>query len=154
MVTMGVAEQAAIVAAGIFFLTGLLTGVWKYLQIRRSEKARAHYYVDVAHRASLMYSFAALLLAVFASISTLPEQVELWAVLVQVVFFALAIGAYVLHGALGDTSNQLRRPHRLGSRQLPAPAMTAFMVALVLAEVGGFLVLFFGVLRALGLAWA
>lgn len=152
MITTGMAEQVAIVSAGIFFLAGLLTGVWKYLQIRASERARAHYYVDVAHRASLMYSFAALLLAVFASISTLSERVELWAVLVQVVFFALAIGAYVVHGALGDTSNQLRRPHRLGARHVPPFAMTAFMAALVLAEVGGFLVLFFGVLRALGLA--
>ena len=52
-------QQLSIVAAGVFFLTGLLTGVWKYLQIRASEEAEAHPYVDIAHRSSLMYSFAA-----------------------------------------------------------------------------------------------
>ena len=62
-------QQLGIVAAGVFFLTALLTGVWKYLQIRASENATAHPYVDIAHRASLMYSFAALLLAEFAVIS-------------------------------------------------------------------------------------
>lgn len=146
---MSPAEKLAIVAAGVFFLTGLLTGVWKYLQVAASEKARAHHYVDVAHRAALLYSFAALLLAVFAGISRLPDGIELPATAMPLLFFALAIGSYVLHGALGDTTNQLRRPHVLGAWRVPAPMMTAFMWALVVAETGGFLVLFGGVLLAI-----
>ena len=74
------AESLAVVMAGVFFLNGLLTGVWKYLQIRSSESATAHPYVDIAHRASLLYSFAALLLAKFAEISQLPSNVEFFAV--------------------------------------------------------------------------
>jgi hypothetical protein len=97
-----------------------------------------------------MYSFAALLLAAFALVSALPGQVEFWATLLQVVFFALAIASYVLHGLLGDTSNQLRRPHRLGKAKVPVPAMFLFMLLLILAETGGFLVLFYGVLQAVG----
>jgi hypothetical protein len=77
---MGSAEAIAIIAAGVFFLSGLLTGVWKYLQIKSSETATAHPYVDIAHRASLLYSFAALLLARFCEISQLPTTVEIWAV--------------------------------------------------------------------------
>ena len=52
------AYQLAIVAAGVFFLTALLTGIWKYLEIAASEDGLAHPYIDTAHRASLMYSFA------------------------------------------------------------------------------------------------
>ena len=58
------AVALAVLAAGVFFLVGLLTGAWKYRAMMRSERAVAPTYVDVAHRASLLYSFAALLLAV------------------------------------------------------------------------------------------
>ena len=109
------ADQWALWGCGIYFLTGLLTGVWKYWQIATNEKGRAHYYVDVAHRASLMYAFA-----------------------------CLAIGSYILHGFLQDTRNQLQRPHRLGGGSVPELAMSTFMVSLIVAEVGGFAVLFAG----------
>jgi hypothetical protein len=127
------ASTLALWSCGLFFLTGLLTGVWKYVQIRGSDKARAHYYVDVAHRASLMYAFACLVLERFASLSVWPEWVNV-----------LAVGSYILHGALKDTRNQLQKPHAFGSGFLPAGLMTAFMWALVAGEIGGFLVLFAG----------
>lgn len=139
----------AIVSAGVFFLVALLTGVWKYVQIRASENASAHPYVDIAHRASLMYSFAALLLARFAEISQLPENMEWWAVLLPVVYFAYAILLYIIHGALKDTENQLKPPFRMGSLVLPSAFVGLSMWSLVVAEIGGFLVLFYGVLAAL-----
>ena len=142
-------QQLGIIAAGVFFLTALLTGVWKYLQIRASEKAEAHPYVDIAHRASLMYSFAALLLAEFAVISQLPPRVEFWAVTFPVLYFGFAILTYILHGALQDTDNQLRPPFRLGGSTMPAPMMAGFMWSLIVAEIGGFVVLFYGVLAAI-----
>ena len=92
--------KLAIVATGVFFLTALLTGVWKYLQIRASEDAVAHPYVDIAHRASLMYSFAALLLARFAEISQLPANIEWWAMFFPLLYFAYAILLYIIHGLL------------------------------------------------------
>jgi hypothetical protein len=144
------AVRAALFAAGCFFLSGLLTGIWKYLQIATSETAQAKVYVDIAHRTSLLYSFAALLLAVFAGASAWTRETNLWAVLPPLVFFGLAIGGYVLHGLLGDTDNQFRRPHRIGAWALPRHALLAFMLVLIAAEVGGFLVLFAGVLRRFG----
>lgn len=36
-------------------------GVWKYRQMAASESGQAHFYVDAAHRAALLYSFALLL---------------------------------------------------------------------------------------------
>ena len=139
----------AILSAGVFFLVALLSGVWKYLQIRDSENATAHPYVDIAHRASLMYSFAALLLARFAEISQLSESVEWWAVLLPVVYFAYAILLYIIHGALKDTENQLKPPFRMGSLVLPPVFVGLSMWSLIVAEIGGFLVLFYGVLVAL-----
>lgn len=134
------AYEVAIVSAGVFFLNGLLTGVWKYLQIEASEDARAHPYVDIAHRSSLLYSFAAILIAVFVEISQLPATVELAATLALVVYFALAISTYMVQGFLGRTDNQLR--------EITATTRV-FMWSLIAAEIGGFLVLFYGVLTAL-----
>lgn len=138
------ASELALWACGLFFLTGLLTGVWKYWQIAQSEKSRAHYYVDVAHRASLMYAFACLVLERFAVLSAWSNAVNTAAVLASVVFFALAVGSYILHGWLRDTRNQLQSPHKLGRVHVPGAPMLVFMLLLILAEVGGFLVLFAG----------
>lgn len=142
-------QQLSIIAAGVFFLTALLTGVWKYLQIRASENATAHPYVDIAHRASLMYSFAALLLAEFAVISQLPATVEFWAAAFPLLYFGFAILTYIVHGVLQDTDNQLRPPFRLGRSTMPGPMMAGFMWSLIVAEIGGFVVLFYGVLAAI-----
>ncbi len=138
------ASTLALWSCGLFFLVGLLTGVWKYVQIRSSDKARAHYYVDIAHRASLMYAFACLVLERFAVLSVWPEWVNVLAVLASVLFFALAVGSYILHGALKDTRNQLQKPHAFGAGSLPAWLISGFMWVLVIAEIGGFLVLFAG----------
>lgn len=138
-----------LVAAGVFFLTGLLTGVWKYGHIARSATATAPVYVDIAHRASLLYSFAAILLAHFAALSAWDNTVDLIAAALPLVFFALAIGGYVIHGVLRDTDNQLLRPHKIGSMTLPQHSLAVFMGLLIAAEVGGFLVLFAGFLKAL-----
>lgn len=142
-------EALAIIAAGTFFLVGLLTGVWKYLQIHASEAAQAHPYVDICHRASLLYAFAALLLARFCEISQLPEWVELIAVALVLFFFATAIATYFVHGLLQDTDNQLKPPHVMGERQLSRNSIAVYMWLLIAGEIGGFLVLFYGVLVAL-----
>lgn len=147
MTTINPAQQAALVAAGVFFLVGLLTGVWKYWHMHSRQK-REHYYIGIAHRASLMYAFAALLLERFAVFSVWPDRVNLWAVLASVLFFALAIGTYAVHGLLQDTTNQLKAPYKVGRIPLPTALVVGFMLLLIVAELGGFLVLFSGALRA------
>ncbi|MFY3773957.1 hypothetical protein ACOSZC_07470 [Marinobacter salsuginis] len=138
---MSLAEKICLSAAFLFFMTGLLTGIWKYRHMARSEDASSPVYVDIAHRSSLLYSFAALLLAAFSAHSVLDAWINAAAAIAALAFFAFAIGTYVLHGLLQDTENQLRRPHRLGKRLLP-PWMTGlFMVLLIVGEVGGTLVL-------------
>lgn len=143
------AVALSMVAAGCFFMAGLLTGIWKYAAIAASPAAEAPVYVDIAHRAALLYSFAALLLATFAAHSAWSSTVDFWAALLPLAFFAQAIVLYVVHGLLRDTDNQFLRPYRLGTRTLPGAVVHGSMWALVAAEVGGFAVLFAGVLAGL-----
>lgn len=143
------AVKLCIIAAGVFFLTGLLTGAWKYAHIARSATATAPVYVDIAHRAALMYSSAALLLAVFAGLSAWSDGVNLVAAALPLAFFAFAIGGYIVHGLLRDTDNQMLKPHVLGTATVHPHAMTTSMWLLMAAEIGGFAVLFAGFLVTL-----
>jgi glucan phosphoethanolaminetransferase (alkaline phosphatase superfamily) len=145
---MSTAEKLCLAAAFVFFMTGLITGIWKYTSMARNPKAIAPRYVDVAHRSSLMYSFAAMLLGWFASYSIFPEWLNTLAAASALLFFALAIGSYVLHGVLKDTSNQFRKPHKMGAWSLHPALMVVFMVVLIIAEVGGSAVLGVGALLA------
>lgn len=143
------AETLCLLAAGLFFFTGLLTGFWKYLCIARSADAVSPVYVDIAHRSSLMYAFSALLIREFLPYSPLSPTGTLWAAGLPLLFFALAISAYVLHGLLRDTDNQLRSPHRLGAVTLPGAAVHGFMWLLAAAEIGGVAILLYGFLATL-----
>lgn len=146
---LSLAVKLAILLSGIFLWVGMLTGVWKYLQIRLSEQARAHYYVDIAHRSSLLYAPAALILAVLAYFSTFSDTVNLICVLLNLFFFSFSIAAYILHGILKDTHNQFKKPHQLGQYQLAPSLMSLAMWALVFAEVIGTGVLLLGAANGL-----
>lgn len=137
-------------ACGGFFLTALLTGVWKYAHIRRSADARSPVYVDIAHRAAFLYSFSCLLLAHFAELSRWSSGWNTLGVAVAVAFFATAQSTYLIHGVLRDTDNQLARPYRLGGHELPPWLVHGYMLVLIGGEVGGFLVVFTGAMMAPG----
>lgn len=134
-ISLDIDTKVTLLSAGLIFLLALLLGVWKYQQIATSKDHRAHVYVDIAHRAALMYSFATLLVAVFVELSAWPTWVNMVAAMVVVSFFVAAIGSYMLHGALRDTTNQFEKAGwflRVG------------MVLLIIGEVGGFAVLLAG----------
>ena len=57
------AVKIALLASGLFLLSGMVTGVWKYARTMSSPEHRAPVYVDIAHRASFFYSFASLVIA-------------------------------------------------------------------------------------------
>lgn len=145
--TISSASAFAIISAGIFLLVGLFSGLWKFLQMWRSEQGLAHPYVDIAHRASLLYGFACITLAVLAHFSTFHPERNLFAVAIVIAFFALAVAGYLMQAALKGPDNQLRQPHKMGKHPIPRAGVAAFMVALVLAEIGGTLYLFAGALQ-------
>ncbi len=133
--TLGNDTNAVLLAAGLIFLGALLLGVWKYRQIAASPTAQAHPYVDIAHRAALMYSFATLLLAVFVELSGWSQTVDLIAAFATIFFFVSAVVSYAWHGAKRDTDNQFLEP---------SPGTHPSMWALIVVEIGGFLVLLAG----------
>lgn len=138
------AAQLGLLAAGGIFVWGLLLGVWKFVEISRSPVGRAHVYVDIAHRAALMYSFATLLLAALVQFSVWPSWVNIVALAVVVAFFAGAIAAYCRHGLRRDTTNQYHPGDRV---------LTAATVALIVGEVGGTVVILAGFLVAAVRTW-
>lgn len=129
--------KAVLLAAGLMFLLALLLGVWKYRQITASPEARAHPYVDIAHRTALLYSFALLIVATFVELSGWGTAVNLVAAGAMTFYFFAAVVGYVLHGWRRDTDNQFRDP---------VPGTHPFMVSLIVAEIGGWIVLIAGFL--------
>jgi len=122
-------------ACGVFFLTALLSGVWKWRAMLAAPDHLAPHYVDTAHRAALMYSFACLVLIHFLELSPFPEWVNVTAAAVPLFFFALAIGTYLFLGYADETDNQFRE------RNFGTTVATA---ALTIGEIGGFALLFGG----------
>ncbi len=130
--------KAVLLAAAAMFLWALLLGVMKYRQILASDEAHAHPYTDIAHRAALLYSFALLLVATFVELSGWSALVNLLAAGAMALFFFAAVAGYNVHGWRRDTDNQLRDP---------GGEIRSFMIALMIGEIGGWLVLVAGFLE-------
>ena len=132
---LGIDTKLTLLAAGSIFLLALALGVWKYREIATSENHLAHPYVDIAHRAALLYSFATLLIAAFVELSGWPTWVNLTAAMIVVLFFVIAIVTYISHGVKRDTANQFEHP---------SGGLHAGMLALIVGEIGGFATLLAG----------
>jgi hypothetical protein len=131
------ASRIALGTSGIFFMIGLLTGLWKYLCMRQSQKIEAPHYVNIAHRAALLYAFAAQLLAVFAALSAFSDIINTIAVIFPLLFFGIAIFHYINLGMTTESNNSIRDS---------ADRTKDYLILNVLAaaEIGGFSVLLIG----------
>lgn len=136
---LGADTKAVLLAAGLIFLWALVLGVWKYQQMATSEDHLAHPYVDIAHRAALLYSFATFLIAALVQFSGWSQTVDAIAAFAPILFFVGAIATYVMHGLRRDTTNQFVDP---------APGTHGAMLALIVAEIGGVAVLLAGFVDA------
>lgn len=136
---LGADSKAVLLLAAAMFLWALLLGVWKFRQMDAAEDGLAHPYMDIAHRAALLYSFALLLIATFVQLSAWGVLVNLLAAGALAFYFFAAVAGYMLHGWKRDTDNQFRRPMR---------GLEIFMASLIVAEIGGWLVLVAGFLDA------
>ena len=91
-----------------------------------------------------MYAFACVLIYQFVLISELADWLELLAVVLLVGYFATAVISYFIHGIKQDTRNQLH----LSEGEKPTfihKSIPVYMRTLIAAEIGGFLILFYGV---------
>ncbi|MBA3322840.1 MAG: hypothetical protein H0T45_15525 [Pyrinomonadaceae bacterium] len=132
---MNLAVNISLAASGVFLLTGMLLGIVKYQRIMDSPSHRAPVYIDIAHRAAFLYSFAALVIAKLLEYSPYSAMVQLVAAGVPLAFFALTIAGYSAHGFRDDTENMFSERNF---------TTTWFMYALIAGEIGGFAVILWG----------
>ncbi len=125
---MNLAIKITLAASGLFLVVGLIGGILKYHGIMTSPNHRAHPYIDIAHRAALLYSFAALVMAELLKYSPYSESVQLVITSVPLFFFAVAIAQYFKLGLTRETTNQFKK------RNLTT---TWGMYALIAGELGG-----------------
>lgn len=107
-VQMNSAMKITLAASGLFLFVGLIGGVLKYHGIMTRASHRAHPYIDIAHRASLLYSFAALVMAALLNFSPYSDPVQLVITGVPLFFFAMAIAQYFRLGIQGQVTNQFK----------------------------------------------
>jgi len=129
------AAKIALLASGLFLLSGMLTGVWKYRRIMSSAEHRAPVYVDIAHRASFFYSFASLVIAKLIEYSPFGEAAQTVIVAVPLLYFLLTVAGYIREGLLDRTENMFEERNFV---------TVWFMYGLIAGEIGGFLLILGG----------
>lgn len=125
---MNLAIKITLASAGMFLLTGMIGGVIKYQRIMASPDHKASAYVDLAHRAALLYSFSALVMAELLRFSPFSVSVQLLITGVPLFNFAVSIAQYFRLGFTGKTTSQF------SDRNL---ITTWGMVFLIVGEIGG-----------------
>ena len=132
---MNLSVRISLAAAGLFLLAGMLLGIVKYRRTMTSATHRAPVYIDIAHRAAFLYSFAALVIARLLEYSPYSQTVQLTAALVPLAFFAVTILGYTMTGLRDETDNLFRERNF---------TTTWYMYALIAGEIGGLCVILWG----------
>jgi hypothetical protein len=132
---MALSIKIALLSSGLFLLSGMLTGVWKYAKIMSSPEHRAPVYVDIAHRASFFYSFASLVIAKLIEFSPFNHTWQTVIVAVPLLYFVLTVIGYINEGFRNRTENMFAGRNFI---------TTWFMYGLIAGEIGGFLLILGG----------
>jgi hypothetical protein len=86
----------------------MLIGIVKHRRMLNSPEHSAPAYIDIAHRAAFLYSFAMLVIAKLLEYSPYSEAVQLVATGLVLVFLSLTIVGYFSHGLMNKTDNLFR----------------------------------------------
>jgi hypothetical protein len=132
---MNLAIKISLLASGLFLLMGMLTGVLKYQRIMTSAEHRAPVYVDIAHRAAFLYSFAMLVIAKLLEYNPYSTKVQIGAVAAVLIFLVITILGYLSHGIKNDTENIFRER---------TFTTTWYMYLLIVGEIGGLSIILWG----------
>lgn len=132
---MNIAIKITLLFSGVYLLVGMLTGILKYKGMMRSEKHEAPVYIDIAHRASLLYSFAALVMAKLLEFSPFPLWLQMASTIIPLVYFTLAIASYIKLGLQNVEITQFSERNFI---------TTWFMYSLIIGEIGGVFLLVIG----------
>jgi len=120
---------------GIFLLLGMIAGVVKYRQIMKSPLNRASAYINIAHSASFLYSFAALVMAELLKYSPYSLAKQMWMAGIPLFCFALTIGQYLRLGLENKTDNQFKEQNLTN---------TFGMELIITGEIGGVSLIIWG----------
>lgn len=132
---MSLAIKISLLASGLFLLTGMLVGVLKYQRIMTSPEHRAPVYVDIAHRAAFLYSFAMLVISKLLEYNPYSPRVQVAAVSMVLVFFVLTVFGYLMEGIKDVTDNLFRERNFI---------TTWYMYLLIVGEIGGLSIILWG----------
>ena len=132
---MNLAIKISLLASGLFLLLGMLIGILKYRRIFTSATHTAPVYVDIAHRAAFLYSFAMLVIAKLLEYSPYSVGVQLAASGVVLTFLTLTVIGYLVTGIRNRTDNLFRERNF---------TTTWYMYLLIVGEIGGLSVIIWG----------
>jgi hypothetical protein len=132
---MNSAIKLCLTCSGIFLLFGMIEGVVKYKQIMKSPINRASAYINIAHVASFLYSFAALVMAALLKYSPYSLAKQMWMAGIPLFCFALTIGQYFRLGLENKTDNQFKEKNLTN---------TFGMDLIIAGEIGGVSLILWG----------
>jgi len=132
---MNLAIKISVLASGLFLLAGMLIGIVKHQRMLASSDHTAPAYIDIAHRAAFLYSFAMLVIAKLLEYSPYSETVQLISMGSVLVFLSITIVGYFVTGMMNETDNLFRqRDFRT----------TWYVYLLTAGEIGGLAVILWG----------
>lgn len=132
---MNLAVKISLLASGLLLLAGMLIGLVKHQQMLKSADHLAPAYIDIAHRAAFLYSFAMLVIAKLLEYSPYSESVQLISMSAVLIFFAVTIVGYFSHGIINKTDNLFRERNF---------STTWYVYMLAAGEIGGLSVIIWG----------
>jgi hypothetical protein len=103
-----------------------------------SPEHRAPVYVDIAHRAAFLYSFAMLVIAKLLEYSPYSTKLQVGAVMMVLVFLVLTVFGYLAEGIKNVTDNLFRERNF---------TTTWYMYLLIAGEVGGLSIILWGFIQ-------
>ncbi|HBE81556.1 MAG TPA: hypothetical protein PLN05_13270 [Pyrinomonadaceae bacterium] len=132
---MNLAVKISLLSSGLFLLAGMFVGIVKHQQMLKSADHMAPAYIDIAHRAAFLYSFAMLVIAKLLEYSPYSETVQLVAMGLVLVFLSVTIVGYFITGMMNKTDNLFRhRDFRT----------TWYVYMLTVGEIGGLAIILWG----------
>lgn len=132
---MNLAVKISLLSSGLFLLLGMLIGIIKYQRMFSTPAHVAPVYIDIAHRAAFLYSFAMLVVAKLLEYSPYSLTVQLGAAGIIMLFLTITVFGYLAHGLSNKTDNMFRERNFI---------TTWYMYLLIAGEIGGLSVIVWG----------
>jgi len=114
-------------------------GILKYQRMLTTGDHVAPVYINIAHRAAFLYSFAMLVVATLLEHGNGSLRVQLGATATLLIFLTLTVFGYLAHGLKNQTDNLFRQRNLI---------TTWYMYLLIVGEIGGLAVIIWGFVNA------